>query len=430
MYHGIFWPFVIALFFIADHGSAQIANCMMNYMAPTPPGFVYMLYPLPINGVPVLFDGQSPLQMVYKFYFLEQPLYVGTSLNMAMKLDLVVSNTTVVQGNVYGNDITVSNFTMNGDGWLKVPTTGVYMFMIDSDYAASFFLSNDTASQCAPDPYSAPGYGFFYLGSSTTQPTLQRNSGKVMLYAGIPYRTTFSYIHMSGSVSFAISMITPDNKFIPDIATYMSQLDPWSNALVKPTLNYTREIVSSYTPWSGTTTSFLSVASSTNSPPGGNLTVTSIFYYATPTGIYAIPSSSVILTSPSNSSPVSSTSTQVSLTTISSVSETASSLESSSSEQAVSTKDSISQVSSSVASSISEYSSLESTMSSSDVVESSFNETSGSIEPYSVVTTSSGITEILLSLSSSILTSSETPSGEVSSFQSSLVETTSDESVN
>lgn len=296
---------LVTLILLSNYGNAQIADCKMNYMAPTPPGFMYMLYPLPINGVPVFFDGLTPLDMVYRFYFLGQPLYTGTSTNMALQLNLAVPNNTVVQGTVYGNAITVSNFTMNGDGWLKVPVTGEYTFMIESDYAASFYLSNDTASECASDFYGASGYSVFYLGSSVTQPQYQKTTGKVYLYAGIPYRTIFSYIHMSGSLDFAISMIGPDNKYYPDIALLMTQLDPWSNAVVKPTLDYTREMVSSYVPWSGTTTSFISVTSTATTGTDGNLTVTSVFYYATPTTTEVPSSSSMLLTSSAEVSTVS-----------------------------------------------------------------------------------------------------------------------------
>lgn len=32
---------------------AQLPDCKMSYIAPTPPGFMYYLYETPLNGIPI-----------------------------------------------------------------------------------------------------------------------------------------------------------------------------------------------------------------------------------------------------------------------------------------------------------------------------------------------------------------------------------------
>ncbi|CAB4257255.1 hypothetical protein, no similarity [Maudiozyma barnettii] len=262
--------------------SSNLPDCKMSYVAPTSPGFTYYLYEIPLNGVPYYFDDLSPLQMVYKFYILGQPIYQSTTLNMAFRLNQYIDNETIMQGTLYGNSITITNFSMVANAWIRVDKTGYYTFIIDADYAAAMFIANDSAILCTSDPFSAPGFNLFYISSSVTQPKQERTTGTILLYAGIPYEMGLSYIHPFGTPNFQVSVIDPEGQYHPDISYLLSTLNVYSNG-VQPTLDYELVNVTSADGYSGLSTTLISVTSEATSSIGGKLTVTSIYYIGTPT---------------------------------------------------------------------------------------------------------------------------------------------------
>ncbi|KAG0664544.1 hypothetical protein C6P45_000564 [Maudiozyma exigua] len=274
---------LLFVFFVMKAVVAQLPDCKMSYVAPTPPGFMYYIYETPLNGIPVLFDGLDPLQMVYRFYILGQPLYVGTTTHMAFELPTYINNETVVNGSLYGNPITVTNFSMVANGWIRVNETGNYTFTIDSDYAAAMYIFSDPRTLCLDTPLAGSyNYSSFYISSSVTQPNRQVLSGQVYLVAGVPYQMGLSYIHKWGAPKFSVSVIDTNGKYHPDFSYLLSTLNTYSNG-VKPTLNYVEVNVTSVIGYSGVSTTLFSVTSNTNSVSDNGLTVTTTYYYHTPT---------------------------------------------------------------------------------------------------------------------------------------------------
>ena len=262
---------------------AQLPDCKMSYIAPTPPGFMYYLYETPLNGIPIFFDGLNPLQMVYRFYILGQPLYVGTATDMSFALPEVINNETVVQGTLYGNSITLTNFSMVANGWIRVNQTGYYTFTMEADYAAAMYIFSDPRTLCLDAPLAGSyNYSSFYISSSVTQPAQQLLSGQVYLVSGVPYQMGLSYIHPWGAPKCSVSVIDANGQYHPDISYLLSTLNTYSNG-VQPTLDYEQVNVTSAFAYGGATTTLFSVASNTASVSDNGLTVITTYYYYTPT---------------------------------------------------------------------------------------------------------------------------------------------------
>ena len=261
---------------------AQLPDCKMSYIAPTPPGFMYYIYGTPLNGVPYHFDGMDPLQMVSNYYMLGQPLYQSTTTYMSFTLQEYINNQTVAQGTVYGNSITITNFSMVAEGWMRVSQTGNYTFMIDSDYAASLHIFSNPLSLCFAEPFSGTNnYPAFYIANSVTQHLQQTLSGQVYLVAGVAYQMGVSYIHPSGAPTLSVSVVDANGQYHPDIGYLLSTLDSFSAGTQWE--DFEQVNVTSAIGYGGATTTLFSVASNAAIATGSLLTVTTTFYYYTPT---------------------------------------------------------------------------------------------------------------------------------------------------
>ena len=311
-------PFLLVTLTSLRYVAADLATCLMNYIPPTGQGLEYVLYGQVYHTRPTAFDGQNPIAITDRNIAMAPALYKGNFSAFSISTNIVSSaGTDIVQGGLFGDPITLSNFSMTIDAWLRVPQSGYYTFIIQSDYGAVMTIANDTSSLCNANPYTNSGPDVFVI-NNVAKPT-----GQVYLYAGFPYEVSITYVHPTGDPLLTVAAITPSGGYAADIGRYLSQLDVWSTP--QYTLNYALVTKTNATGWSGTTTSLISVASTATTGIDGTLTVTTTYYIATPT---------VTLSSRASSTSTSTSSTSTELSTSIS-SETSIAIESSSTSSSV-----------------------------------------------------------------------------------------------
>ncbi|CAB4257237.1 hypothetical protein, no similarity [Maudiozyma barnettii] len=281
---------------------AGLPDCKMNYVPPSPPGFTYDLYPEIYYTRPLYFDGLSPLRIMFRPNVLGIPIYEGTATGLQFYLTGNFPGATIINGTVYDNSITVSNFSMTADAWLRVDQSGYYTFIILSDFSAVMTINNDTSRLCSTQPFADGFNDTFFISSSNAAPTKQHSTGTVYLYAGIPYELGLTFAHPVGLPYLQLSLIDPNGQYHSDISYLLTQLDVSDGALLKPTLLYDLVNVTSTIEWGGDSTTLLSVTSTATTGPDNSLTVTSIYYIGTPLLNVTSTISSIIPTSISTES--------------------------------------------------------------------------------------------------------------------------------
>lgn len=268
----------------ARQAYADPPTCKMAFVAPSPPGFDYTFYPQALGTRPYYFNGSEPLAVMFRSNVFGWPLFNGTSESLFMSLPINDSAPAVVDGAYAGHEITITNFSMTADAWIRVPKSGNYTFVIQSDYIALMTISNNASSLCATSPFLDTDDVKFFIT------TVDRSSGTVYLDAGIPYRMAVLYVHPRKSIYLRVSVIDADGVYHPDASYLFTQLLlgwPFGQYSLPypygPVNKYVLFNETSATPWTGTSTSFISVTSSGTMGDDGTLTVTSTYYMATPT---------------------------------------------------------------------------------------------------------------------------------------------------
>ena len=292
---------------------AEIVDCKMNWVSPSQQGFYYELYPLPLNGRPSGYDGQSMQQIINWQSFNESPLFKGVETDMNFDVVGNYGPNDTANGQIYGNNITVSNFTMMGRGWIIVPTNGIYTFSISADFAAGIRITNYTSNYC-PNPYDASANMQFSISSYPTWPQNQTTTQSVYLDAGFPYMIQLAYIHVNGSPKLDISMTDPDGVYYDGIGDFVEEFDLY-NPYDLVTNAYVRFIDNITVGYSGNSTTLLSLSSTGTIYDWTNITVTTFYIYGTPTPyvsttpISSVMSSSSVATSMVSDSAANSSST-------------------------------------------------------------------------------------------------------------------------
>lgn len=279
-------------------------TCRMEYVAPTPPGLVLTFYSQALGTRPLYFNGSVPLAIMFRVNVFGWSLFNASTTSLTMSVPITSAPNSVVEGSFAGNAITVSNFSMTADAWIRVPDSGNYTFIIQADNIALMTISNNASTLCDAAPFLDNNEVKFFIS------TVGTSSASVYLDAGIPYRMSLLYVHPRGSVSLAVSVVDAHGIFHADASYLFSQLLlSWPEGQVSlgypygPTDKYVLFNETTATPWTGTTTSYISVTSSGTMGTDNILTVTSTYFIATPTTVNTT-SSEVISTSAVTSSSI------------------------------------------------------------------------------------------------------------------------------
>lgn len=306
---------LLAVITLINSAVADIVDCKMRWVSPTDPGFYYELYPVPLNGRPSGYDGQSIQQIINWQGFHEDALFKGITTDINFNNPMTYGPNETAQGEIYGNAITVTNFTMMGRGWIIVPVTGIYTFTIDSDYAAGLRITNYTANYCQ-NPYDASSNIQFSVSSYPGWPQNETTTATVELDAGFPYMIQLAYIHVDESPKLEITMTDPNGVTYDNIADFVEKFDiydPFSFV----TEFYDKYVANITVGWSGNSTTLLSLSSTATVYDWTNVTVTTFYVYGTPTPYVSTTPTSSVITQPTYVSSMSSTESAISSVTLS-----------------------------------------------------------------------------------------------------------------
>lgn len=262
----------VLLFF--NVANAQIANCKRSFVGPSPPGFYYSLYQVDLNGTPLDMTGKNPAEIVNSIGYFTPAIFQGNTANLDFDIPVSVGENTTEEGNVYGNDITVTNFTMIASSWLQVPESGFYTFDISTDTAAALHIINNTEYYCCTVgmPANAPQ---FKITSSPSVPISNNPSGTVYLYGGFQYAMYVSYMHLNGSASFDMTMTDPSGITHTDLSGYVNEYN-WLNFDEIVTCQYSVENITTSIQWLGSATTTFTTMTRILQDPVGSVVVNDI----------------------------------------------------------------------------------------------------------------------------------------------------------
>ncbi|SMN17675.1 hypothetical protein, no similarity [Maudiozyma saulgeensis] len=234
------------------HGvNCQMAQCRNKFISGTNPGVYYEIYPLALNGVPYNTRKAKLSTYLSTLSFYGTPIYSGNAPGLDFNAPVSVGEDEIAYGTIYGNEITVTNFSMAVGAWVLVPETGWYTFNIQADSAAELFIVNSTGVYCCENPYDNSFNQQFMLTSIPSEPDVEQPSGQVFLYSNFYYELLYSYINLNSSASFSVEITDPSGNVYSDITPFVMQMNARNDSEIV-TCNYVIQDFFKTVPWTGT----------------------------------------------------------------------------------------------------------------------------------------------------------------------------------
>ena len=185
---------------------------------------------------------------------------------------------TVVYGDIYGRNTTISNFTFDATSTLVVPKTGYYTFNIAASKGALMNLEDSMNAYCC-EIYPDWDRGLsFYVADLQSEPENNKLEDSVLLYAGFYYDMTIMYMNTNGAdASFQLTMTDPDGVQHNNINPFLRMVTA-GDLLACSYINVT---TTTTVAWEGSTTqTSIQYATSTNA--GGERVIESLYIVQTP----------------------------------------------------------------------------------------------------------------------------------------------------
>ncbi|SMN21371.1 hypothetical protein, no similarity [Maudiozyma saulgeensis] len=246
----VFYPLFIILLFSLELTHAQLASCKKFYVISSNPGMFYRIYSLKLNGTPLGLAPTNLSHWVSTLGYEGLPIYTGNTPDVTINNNQAVPENEVAYGDVYGNNITYTNFTIIGSAWFIPPETGVYKFSIAADSAAELMIVNNTNAYCCVNATNKDISEQFIITSIPSMPETQNPEGEVYLYAGFRYQMYLSYINQNSSAYLYPSYIAPDGTYSGINGNIYQINNQNSSELV--TCNYDVGVYTTTLPWTGT----------------------------------------------------------------------------------------------------------------------------------------------------------------------------------
>jgi len=186
---------------------------------------------------------------------------------------------TVVYGDLYGQNTTISNFTFQASSTLVVPKTGYYTFNIAASEGAIMNLEVSMDTYCCENfpPMETPDLSF-YIADLQSEPEHNKLEDSVLLYAGLHYDMTTMFINSNGAdPSLQVTMTDPDGIQYNDIDQFLRMV----TTIDRFACSYINVTTTTTVAWEGSTTqTSLQYATSTN--VDGERVVESLYIVQTP----------------------------------------------------------------------------------------------------------------------------------------------------
>lgn len=250
--------FTVCVFFlgmVAFVEAQEFATCNKVFITNSNPGIYYKIYSLGLNSPPP----NVPLTVLNKwlslFFFVGPPIYSGNTNDINFNILSNVPNNEVSYGKIFGNNITITNFTFSSSAWFFAPKTGWYTFNIkvnSNSSGAALMLVNNTDAYCCTDIKNNAMNQQFQVSSIPSLPAAENPSDKVYLFKNFKYNMLMSYIHLAGDASLHVSYTDPDG-YYGDINSNVYQMNS-NNFSEVVTCNYNVASLTTTIPWSGTGT--------------------------------------------------------------------------------------------------------------------------------------------------------------------------------
>lgn len=282
-------------------GNSQMTDCRKMFISDTNPGIFYEMYPLNLNGVPIGFRKADISTYLSSLSFYMPYIYADNIPGLNFDVSVTEGDTEVVEGEIYGNPITVSNFSFTASAWLRVPKTGWYIFDMKADSGAALFIVNYTTVYCCDNPTNTDFNKQFKITSIPSEPNIEHPSDRVFLYQDFPYELLFAYINLNSSAYLDIHVTDPDGVVHTDITDYASQMNQ-RNGTEITTCDYVIEQNTTTEYWTGTVTSTLSTSRTYSVASNGTVLVTDVEIIGIPNPDYTLRSSTFSMESEETSS--------------------------------------------------------------------------------------------------------------------------------
>ncbi|GMM56597.1 hypothetical protein DAKH74_032130 [Maudiozyma humilis] len=240
------------LSYLLHYAYGQMANCNKLFIEDTNPGYWYSLYHLDLNGVPYGRAATNMSDWISHLAFYGVPFASGNTNSIGINNFATVSENEVQYGDVFGNNITTTNFSMVASAWYIPQKTGWFQFTLRSHSAGELSITNYTSAYCCSHATNIGLYEQFTLTSIPSMPEAQNPSGQVYLYKGFKYQMLMSYINLNGSAYYYIEERDPDGAYITTDWSVQQMNAQNDSELV--TCNYTVGYTTATVPWTGLST--------------------------------------------------------------------------------------------------------------------------------------------------------------------------------
>ena len=248
--------FIYSLLFFATvlvpQVSCQLATCNRYFVADTNPGYWYSIYPLELNGVPYSMAPTNLSYWISKLGFYGIPLYSGNTKQFSINNFATVSDDEVQYGDVYGHNITSTNFSATISAWYIPPKTGWYKLKLMSYSAAELVITNYTTAYCCNNTSHYGLWEQFTLTSIPSMPEVENPSGQVYLYQNFKYQMLISFINLNSTAYLYLQVVDPDGAYIT--TDWGAQQMNTENGTELVTCNYTVGYSTTTLPWTGLST--------------------------------------------------------------------------------------------------------------------------------------------------------------------------------
>lgn len=191
-----------------------MANCNKFFIEDSTPGYWYSLYHLDLNGVPYSMAPTNLSHWISHLGFYGIPFASGNTNSIGINNFATVPENEVQYGDVFGNNITTTNFSMIASAWYIPQKTGWFQFTLHSYSAGELSITNYTSAYCCSHATNIGMDEQFTLTSIPSMPEAQNPSGQVYLYKGFKYQMLMSYINLNGSAYYYIEERDPDGYYI------------------------------------------------------------------------------------------------------------------------------------------------------------------------------------------------------------------------
>lgn len=278
--------------------NAQIADCRLMFISDTNPGIFYEMYPLNLNGVPIGVNKADISTYLSRLSFYMPYMFADNVPGLNFDVPVTVGDNEVVEGQIYGKPVTVSNFSFSASAWLRVPKTGWYIFDMKADSGAELLIVNYTTVYCCKNPSNTNFDMQFKITSIPSEPTIEHPTDRVYLYKDFPYELLFSYINLNSSAYLDIHVTDPDGVVHTDLTDFTSQMNQRNDTEIV-TCNYLIEQSRSTEYWTGTVTSTLTTSRKYTIASNGTVLVTDVEVVAVPNPVLTQESSISVIESKS-----------------------------------------------------------------------------------------------------------------------------------